>query len=74
VADPVIVPMRDPVMVPTREPVIVPVREPVIVPTFDAVAPVLEPVIVPPQQMGTNQRSNTPAVMIFRSRVILILS
>jgi len=60
-------------MVPTREPVIVPVREPVIVPTLDPVALVREPVIVPPYEKFIKQSISTPAVMMFRSRVMLIL-
>lgn len=73
ILEPVIVPVREPVIVPTREPVIVPAREPVIVPTLEPVAPVLEPVIVPAKETVTKESSNTPAVTIFRRRVILFL-
>src|SRR5215213_2206933 len=72
-ADPLIVPVREPVIVPLREPVMVPTREPVIVPTLEPVAPVLEPVIVPAKETVVKERSSTPAVTIFRTRVMLFL-
>jgi hypothetical protein len=68
VLDPVIVPTFEPVIVPSREPVIVPVRDPVIVPTREA-----EPVMVPALEIVTNESNITPAAIMFRSRVILIL-
>lgn len=71
--DPVIVPTDEPVIVPVLEPVIVPVREPVIVPTLDCVIPVLDPVIVPPLEIVMKESTKTPAVTMFRNRVILIL-
>ena len=66
-------PALDPVIVPTLEPVIVPVREPVIVPTRSLIAPVLEPVMVPPYEIVAEESSTTAAIMIFRSRVMLVL-
>src|SRR5215213_157638 len=71
--DPVIVPTLEPVIVPTLEPVIVPVREPLIVPTRSLIAPVLEPVMVPPYKIVEEESSTTAAIMIFRSRVMLVL-
>jgi hypothetical protein len=70
--DPVIVPTLEPVMVPALDPVMVPALEPVIVPTRESATPVLEPVIVPAWEIVTKDSRSSPAITMFRSRVIVV--